>query len=167
MKLQRFEWRPVAAAAVLACSASSAFAELPQDRFWAGLEYFYPTVSTTARFDATATARPGTTISLEDELDLSDRKGTPYLDLGMRLGENWRIEFEYYKLDRTASQDDHAPDRLGRHHVPDRCDGQHHLRFHDLPADRRLVVRQDAAGRGGRRLRAARHRLQDATLGSG
>ncbi len=104
MKLQRFEWRPVAAAAVLACSASSALAEMPQDRFWAGLEYFYPTVSTTARFDATATARPGTTISLEDELDLKDRKGLPYLDLGMRLGENWRIEFEYYKLDRTGTK---------------------------------------------------------------
>ena len=77
---------------------------MPQDRFWAGLEYFYPTVSTTARFDATATARPGTTISLEDELDLKDRKGLPYLDLGMRLGENWRIEFEYYKLDRTGTK---------------------------------------------------------------
>jgi hypothetical protein len=61
-------------------------------------------VSTTARFDATATARPGTTISLEDDLDLSDRKGTPYLDLGMRLGENWRIEFEYYQLNRSATR---------------------------------------------------------------
>jgi len=91
------------AAAVLVGLSSAASAEQPQDRYWAGLEYFYPTVSTTARFDATATARPGTTISLEDELDLRDRKGTPYLDLGMRLGENWRIEFEYYELNRTGT----------------------------------------------------------------
>jgi hypothetical protein len=104
MKLQRFEWRPVAAAAALTCSVSSAFAEIPQDRFWGQLEYFYPTVSTTARFDATATARPGTTFSLEQDLDLGDRKGLPYLDLGMRLGENWRIEFEYYKLDRSGTK---------------------------------------------------------------
>ena len=91
------------ATAMLAGLSAAASAEQPQDRFWAGLEYFYPTVSTTARFDATATARPGTTISLEDELDLTDRKGTPYLDLGMRLGENWRIEFEYYQLNRSST----------------------------------------------------------------
>ncbi len=104
MRLQRIEWRPVAAAAVLACASTVALAEQPQDRFWAGLEYFYPTISSTARLDATATARPGTTISLEDELDLSDRKGTPYLGLGMRLGEAWRLEFEYYDLKRSASK---------------------------------------------------------------
>jgi hypothetical protein len=104
MQLQRIEWRPVAAAAMLACSVSSALAEHPQDRYWAGLEYFYPTISSTLQFDATATARPGTTIKLEDELDLSDRKGTPYLDLGMRLGEAWRIQFEYYQLNRTATK---------------------------------------------------------------
>jgi len=104
MKLQRVEWRPVAAAAVLACASTAATAEMPQDRFWAGVEYFYPTVSTTARFDATATSRPGTEINLEDELDLNDRKGTPYIDLGMRLGDNWRIEFEYYQLKRSATK---------------------------------------------------------------
>jgi len=104
MKSQRIEWRPLAAAAVLACASTVALAEQPQDRFWAELEYFYPTISSTVRLDATATSRPGTTISLEDELDLSDRKGTPYIGLGMRLGDNWRIEFEYYDLKRSASK---------------------------------------------------------------
>jgi hypothetical protein len=94
----------VVAAAVLAGLSTAASAELPQDRFWGGLEYFYPTISSTARIDATATARPGTEIKLEDELDLSDRKGTPYIGLGMRLGDNWRIEFEYYDLKRTATK---------------------------------------------------------------
>ncbi|HET7527790.1 MAG TPA: outer membrane beta-barrel protein [Burkholderiaceae bacterium] len=104
MRLPRdLSWRPVAAAAALACVSGAAFAEAPTDRYWAGLEYFYPTISSTAHIDATATARPGSTINLEDELDLSDRKGTPYLDLGMRLGENWRIEFEYYQLKRSAT----------------------------------------------------------------
>ncbi|HEX6018609.1 MAG TPA: outer membrane beta-barrel protein [Burkholderiaceae bacterium] len=97
-------WRPAAAAAALLGLSAAAFAETPQDRFWAGLEYFYPTISSTAHIDATATARPGTSISLEDELDLSDRKGTPYVNLGMRLGENWRLEFEYYSLKRTAAK---------------------------------------------------------------
>jgi hypothetical protein len=94
----------LATAAALACAAAGALAEMPQDRYWAGLEYFYPTISSTARIDATATARPGTEVRLEDDLDLSDRKGTPYLDLGMRLGDNWRLEFEYYTLNRTASK---------------------------------------------------------------
>lgn len=98
------QWRPVAAAAALLCWSATASAEGPQDQFWAGLEYFYPTISSTARIDATATARPGTEVKLEDELDLSDRKGTPYINLGMRLGENWRIELEYYSLKRDATK---------------------------------------------------------------
>ena len=91
-------------AAVLAGLSASVSAEMPQDRFWIGLEYFYPTITSTARFDATATSRPGTEIRLEDELDLSDRKGTPYVNLGMRLGDAWRLEFEYYSLKRSANK---------------------------------------------------------------
>jgi hypothetical protein len=91
-------------ATLLAGLSAGAAAEAPTDRYWAGLEYFYPTISSTARIDATATARPGTTINLEDELDLADRKGTPYINLGMRLGENWRLEFEYYSLKRDANK---------------------------------------------------------------
>jgi hypothetical protein len=88
----------------LAGLAAGASAEAPTDQFWAGLEYFYPTISSTAHIDATATARPGSSISLEDELDLSDRKGTPYVNLGMRLGDAWRLEFEYYSLKRSANK---------------------------------------------------------------
>jgi len=106
----RVQWHPlfsprsVAAAAALLCWSATASAEGPQDRYWFGLEYFYPTISSTARLDNTATARPGTEVRLEDELALSDRKGTPYINLGMRLGENWRIEFEYYALKRDATK---------------------------------------------------------------
>src|SRR5262245_36308164 len=92
------------AATALAGLSAAASAEAPTDQFWAGLEYFYPTISSTAHIDATATARPGTSLNLEDELDLKDRKGTPYIDLGMRLGENWRLEFEYYSLKREATK---------------------------------------------------------------
>ena len=46
-------------AAVLAGLSASVSAETPQDRYWIGLEYFYPTITSTARFDATATSRPG------------------------------------------------------------------------------------------------------------
>jgi hypothetical protein len=103
-RIIRLSWRRVAAAAALLCGSVTASAEGPQDRYWIGLEYFYPTISSTARLDNTATSTPGTEVRLEDELDLSDRKGTPYVNLGMRLGENWRIEFEYYALKRDATK---------------------------------------------------------------
>ena len=92
-----------AVAITLACLSGSALAESPDDSFWAELSYFYPTINSTARVDVRGTARPGTTVSLEDELDLDDRKGTPYGTLGMRLGERWRLEFEYYQLNRASS----------------------------------------------------------------
>jgi hypothetical protein len=52
--------------------------------------------------DVPKTDVPGTVVSLEDDLGLADRKGTPYVLPGMRLGERGRLEFEYYKLKRTA-----------------------------------------------------------------
>jgi hypothetical protein len=91
------------AVVALVCLPGGAWAEAPQDSFWAELSYFYPTITSTARLDFVPTARPGSSIRLEDELDLEDRKGTPYLTLGMRLGDNWRLEFEYYELNRSAS----------------------------------------------------------------
>jgi len=87
------------------CSVpGAALAEHPQDAFWGELSYFYPEISSTARLDFTATSRPGTLIKLEDELDLDDRKSAPYLSLGMRLGERWRLGFEYYDLSRSATK---------------------------------------------------------------
>ena len=42
------------ATAFLTALSATASAEAPQDRFWAGLEYFYPTI--------TSTASPGTAL---------------------------------------------------------------------------------------------------------
>ncbi len=97
-------WHALVAAAAACLPWTGASAELPQDRYWVVLEYFYPTISSTVHMDAAATARPGTTISLEDDLELSKRKGTPYTNLGFRLGETWRLELEYYALKRSASR---------------------------------------------------------------
>lgn len=102
---ESFPARSLKPACLLAATlcAGSAYAEGPGDGFWFQLEYFYPTISSTARLDFPGTNLRGTEVRLEDDLGLSDRKGTPYLLAGMRIGENWRIELEYYRLQRSAT----------------------------------------------------------------
>ena len=70
---QAFQRIPLLAAMALTALPGAALAEHPQDSFWGELSYFYPTIDSTARLDLTATARPGSTIRLEDELDLDER----------------------------------------------------------------------------------------------
>jgi hypothetical protein len=97
--------RCLAAGLALAGFAGSANAEGSTDMNWGQLEYFFPTISSTARLDDTTNHLPGTEIHLEDDLGLTDRKGTPYLLLGTRFGsQRWRMEFEYYFLDRSATR---------------------------------------------------------------
>jgi hypothetical protein len=78
-------------------------AETPQDRYWIQLEYFRPNVNSTARLDATGTVR-GTTLDMERDLGLAHSQSTGYLLLGTRLGQAWRLEFEYYQLRRSGSR---------------------------------------------------------------
>jgi hypothetical protein len=99
-----FVRRGLAAGVALAGFAGTASAEGPTDANWGQLEYFFPTIASTARLDNSATGN-GTEVHLEDDLGLTDRKGTPYLLLGTRFGsQKWRMEFEYYYLDRTATR---------------------------------------------------------------
>ncbi|HUL68238.1 MAG TPA: hypothetical protein VLW55_26825 [Burkholderiaceae bacterium] len=105
MRLQRLACvgNYLAMGVLLAGVAGTALAETPRDQYWIGLSYFYPTITSTVRVDVPGT-RLGSTVRLEDELGLSDRKGTPYFLAGMRIGSNWRIEFEYYALNRDATR---------------------------------------------------------------
>jgi hypothetical protein len=78
-------------------------AETPQDSHWVQLEYFRPNVNSSARLDASATVR-GTTLDMERDLGLAHSQGTPYFLLGTRLGQPWRLEFEYYQLRRSGAR---------------------------------------------------------------
>jgi hypothetical protein len=97
----RYTWLAAIAVAALSGGAS---AQTATDHYWGQLEYFFPTIASTARLDFPGTNVQGTEIHLEDDLGLTDRKGTPYFLLGTRFGQNWRMEFEYYYLDRSASR---------------------------------------------------------------
>ena len=72
------------------------------DGFTLEIGAYAPTVKTTARFDSTL--GPGTSISFEDDLGLDDRK-TQVTVLGkLRLGQRWRIEGEYFALNRSGTR---------------------------------------------------------------
>ena len=88
----------------LACAAAGANAQLLEDHYWATLSGFWPSISSTARADWQVTGRPGTVVSFEDDLGLPDRKVLPDFQAGMRVGERWRIEFEYYGLNRAGTR---------------------------------------------------------------
>lgn len=67
------------------------------------LGVFYPDVSTTARLDNTTTGR-GTEVDFEDSLNLSDREALGHIFGSVRLGEKWRIEAEYFALNRSGTR---------------------------------------------------------------
>jgi hypothetical protein len=74
-----------------------------QDRWTLELGAYTPKVKTTATLN-NATQGAGTTVSFEDELGLSDRETMGTFLARMRLGERWRIEAEYFSLDRSGSR---------------------------------------------------------------
>jgi len=99
MKTARQAFIALAALAPLAAAADDS--ALLNDRFFANIGYFYPTISTTARIDGTQGR--GTDVNLEDDLGLERHVGSPWVELVFRLGERWRIEAEYFDLRRSKT----------------------------------------------------------------
>jgi outer membrane protein with beta-barrel domain len=64
---------------------------------------YVPTVETTARLNSTAGAQ-GTQVSFEDDLGFDDRKAMPNFLASVRLGERWKLEFEYLSLSRSSTR---------------------------------------------------------------
>ncbi len=83
--------------------SGTACAENTDDRYWGVIEGFWPSIKSSARLDFPGTNIPGTELSLENEMGLSDREALPSVLLGARLYDNWRVEFEYYQLDRNGA----------------------------------------------------------------
>lgn len=74
-----------------------------QDRWSLQLGLYSPKVSTEAFLNSSTLAR-GTSVSFEDDLNLTDRKALPAILGAVRLGERWRIEAEYFALNRDGSR---------------------------------------------------------------
>ena len=73
-----------------------------EDRYWFEAQAYWPDVDTTVSV-AGPNGVVGTTIDLESDLDLSDRKTLPAFLAGARIGERWSLIGEYYGLDRSGS----------------------------------------------------------------
>ena len=73
------------------------------DRWTFQLGAYVPKVDTIAYLNSASGAR-GTSISFEEDLNLTDRKTMPALLAAVRLGERWKVEAEYFSLHRSGSR---------------------------------------------------------------
>lgn len=74
-----------------------------QDGFTLEVGAYAPEVKTNARLDS-ATLGRGTSISFEDDLGLDDRKIQASVLGRLRLGDRWRVEGEYFALNRSGTR---------------------------------------------------------------
>jgi hypothetical protein len=74
-----------------------------QDRWSFQLGAFAPSMSTDASLNGSG-GKVGTSVSFEDDLNLADRKTLPTFLASARLGERWKIEFEYLTLHRSGTR---------------------------------------------------------------
>lgn len=74
-----------------------------QDRWALQLGVYSPKVSTTFRLDGTG-GLLGTEVSAEEDLGLKERNDMPALLASARLGERWKLEFEYLSLKRENAR---------------------------------------------------------------
>lgn len=73
-----------------------------QDRWTLQLGAYYPNVETNASLNSTG-GRVNAAVNFEDDLNLADRKALPTFLGSVRLGQSWKIEAEYFSLNRSAS----------------------------------------------------------------
>lgn len=106
MKKSFAPWRcgrlVLAGAAVLGGQAQAAGTDTLDQSMWLRVESFRADLSTRVRIDDPGLSAKGTEFEFE-RYGMSDKKTLPALNLGVRFAENWRLEFEYFKLNRSGS----------------------------------------------------------------
>jgi hypothetical protein len=74
-----------------------------RDRFYFGLGGFFPKTTTTAQLDSTRLGT-GANIDFENALGMQDSKSVPVAIARWRITERWRVEGEYFQLNRTGDR---------------------------------------------------------------
>src|SRR5258705_11415640 len=103
----RFAWQSVLALlGVMACGVAAGQQGVHpalQDRFSIQIRAYAPQGDTTAFLNSSTLAR-GTSLSFEDDLNLTDRKTVPAIQGYWRFSEKWRLEGEYFRLHRSGAR---------------------------------------------------------------
>ena len=103
--LLRRTWSIPLLTCMAAGAAAPAWAQVAEgnlnENLWLQLGAFRPKIDSTFQASSPSGAI-GTSISGEDDLGLEDNSTIGSLLLGARLGDRWRLEFEYFKLDRRT-----------------------------------------------------------------
>lgn len=99
-----------AALASLALAATPAFAAegVPshpalRDRFYFNAGAFFPQTATSAQLQHSRTGI-GANVDFENALGMATDKSVPIVGVRWRIGERWRIEAEYFELNRSATK---------------------------------------------------------------
>lgn len=87
------------AAPLLAQQAGWTTHPVLQDRWTFHLGVYSPKVNTTFRLNGTG-GQLGTEVNAEEDLGLRERNDMPAFLASVRLGERWKLEFEYLSLER-------------------------------------------------------------------
>jgi hypothetical protein len=96
---------------VLAAVVAPAAAQQPSvpvnpaltDRFWFGLGGFFPKTATEAGLSSQTTG-VGADVKFEDTLGMDSRKAVPVFMGRWRMTEHWRLEVEYFELNRSGQR---------------------------------------------------------------
>jgi len=99
---------PAALALTAAAAIAPAAAQVPmhpalQDRWTFGAGAFFPKTTTQAQLTSNNTG-VGASIDFEDTLDMARSKTVPTLYGRWRINQRWRIDAEYFQLNRTSER---------------------------------------------------------------
>ncbi len=81
--------------------AGTAHAERVSDKGWIQAGIYYPKFDSDGRIDSVT--GPGTGIDFEDDLNVDDRKVVADITAGWRISNKFRLEGEYFPLNRRGS----------------------------------------------------------------
>jgi hypothetical protein len=98
---------PVGIALVSAAAAAQAQSEIPvhpalNDRFYFGAGAFFPKTTTSAQL--TSRTGVGAMVDFEDTFGMGSAETVPVALARWRFGERWRVEAEYFQLNRTGER---------------------------------------------------------------
>jgi len=99
---------PAALALAAAAAIAPAAAQVPmhpalQDRWTFGAGVFFPQTATQAQLTSNRTG-VGTSIDFEEALDMERSKTVPTLYGRWRINQRWRIDAEYFQLNRSSER---------------------------------------------------------------